>query len=358
MIISPGTSESTGADTLTVQETISTDSGVELPEHQNEACSANESASAESTHEESDKNENPIDILTDPEEITSLYPDLQSLPPDKFRFADIFKKNRTGRYRNSNNKFKVKLLKAVGRILTENLLLNNEYVLNIARGSAYYPAEIPYANGLLTLPTNYYAIVCTNFRLLFINVDCRVKKPTRYLYQIFYEEIVRLSRGMFFTSLIVQTRNGNSWNFTTVRTSLSREIRDLIIKRKKEGASGIFDGISRWHLCPACYTAITGQPSSCPGCKSLFKDPAQAWKRSILLPGLGSIYLGYRSLAITEILLYIAFWFLLISLAYLKLPGIVPISVFLIAVLHGTAGFMSLKLAQKGLIVHSATGSG
>ncbi|MDF1593410.1 MAG: zinc-ribbon domain-containing protein [Desulfobacterales bacterium] len=110
------------------------------------------------------------------------YPELQTLSPEKFVLNEIFIQNKKGGYKSRNNKFKLKIIKAVSGILPR-MLQDNESVVRIAKGTANYPVEVFLGNGFLTMMYNHYAVICTTARILFINIDHRLKKHTHYLFQ-------------------------------------------------------------------------------------------------------------------------------------------------------------------------------
>jgi len=116
------------------------------------------------------------------------YPELQGLSSEKFDFEEILSPNKNGGYKSPRNKFKIRTLKAVHAILNE-ILEDGEKVMRVGKGTAYYPAEIFLGNGILTMMYNCYAIVCTNRRLLFININSRITRPTHFLSQMSYEDI-------------------------------------------------------------------------------------------------------------------------------------------------------------------------
>ena len=142
-----------------------------------------------------------------------------------------------------------------------------------------------------------------------------------------------------------------SWNFTSVGRSLSKELKNLILIQKKEGPANAFSSSSGVQLCPECTGPISGSPPRCPSCHRQFKNPATACKRAFILPSLGSFYLGYIPLGIVELSSYFFSWIIFLVLMYLKLPGIIPLWIVMLIIIHSVSGVASLKLAQKGLIV-------
>jgi len=67
------------------------------------------------------------------------------------------------------------------------------------------------------------------------------------------------------------------------------------------------------NLCPRCFTATDDAPLSCEKCGEEFKSPKKAALRSLLFPGLGDFYLGYRKYATLEIIGASLLWVLFLS---------------------------------------------
>ncbi|MCK4837852.1 MAG: zinc-ribbon domain-containing protein, partial [Desulfobulbaceae bacterium] len=205
--------------------------------------------------EATDKLDNFTDETTvSGDDIYTTFPELRELSPDKFTYEEIFSATAKQGYRTRGNTQTLKIIKAVHDILTSRILHENEQVKMLARGIAYYPFEIPYANGLLTMLSNYYAIICTNQRLLLVNINSRINRPSRYIFQVPYHEISNISRSAFLSSLIIESKTGRSWNFTTVRRNLAKSLRSFILKKSKEKPTGHSEDNRQGQLCPACDT--------------------------------------------------------------------------------------------------------
>ncbi len=284
------------------------------------------------------------------EEILRTFPQLRILVENRYSLSELFKPKSSGEYRTGLNRFKVRLLLATANLLNDKILLPGEKVGKIGRGSAYFPFEIPYANGLLTLPTNYYALVCTTHRLLLINLDFRCSRPVRYTFQILYDEIAKISRGLFGTSLIVKLRNGGKWNFTTVKPALSRELATYIRARINGLPGGFYDGVPRRQLCPSCLTPLSAGLNSCPVCHASFKTAGEALKRSLLLPGMGEIYLGNYFPGFSLLLGYLLVWLVAVVLIILNLAGGILGAALLVLSYHLFAGLMARRSGHKGYL--------
>lgn len=280
--------------------------------------------------------------------ILDAFPELQDLPLENFLPDEIFFTGTGELYSARLNHLLVKLLVATAPLSSEKILNKDEQVYRIASGIAYFPSEIPYANGLLTWPMNYYALICTNYRLIFINLDCRLSRPNRYVFQIPYDNITGVSRGLYGSSLITITKAGQTWDFTTVNRRLATSMERFI--REKSGSFNAVgtETIEPSQLCPACYRPVPKKTDSCSQCLTHYKSVVIAQKKSLLLPGLGNIYLSNRYLGMIEILGYMFTWFMAIVLVIIGIPGGIWGGGLLVMFYHLGSGFMAGKMAERG----------
>jgi DNA-directed RNA polymerase subunit RPC12/RpoP len=286
-------------------------------------------------------------------DIYASFPELEQLSPDKFSYGEIFSTTKEYGYQTREDTVTLKIIKAVHDILTTKVLRENEQVKKLAKGITYYPFEIPYANGLLTMLSNYYAIVCTDQRLLLVNIDNRINRPTRYIFQVPYNEISNVSRSASLSSLIIESKTGRSWNFTTVRRDLAKSLRDFISEKSKEEPTGPQKDNAHGQLCPACFTLLPGGLTACSQCSAPFKKPTEAMVRSLVLPGLGHIYLSYLPLGIMEMTGYLAVWLLALVLLIMRVPGGILTGIAPVLAYHLISGFLARKAAGKGYILEN-----
>ncbi len=275
-------------------------------------------------------------------------PGLSELPPESFALADLCKADRHGKYQSKLNLHKTKLLLATAPLLIARLLAKGEKVHRIASGIAYFRFEIPYANGLLTWPLNYYALVATNRRLLLINLDYHLTRPDRYVFQIPWGEIAKISRGFYGSSLIIKTKGGQVWDFTTVKRPLATEMAEFIQTLITPEAPPAPDSYPQ--LCPVCFQPVPERIPGCPHCQTSYKSVGEAIKKSLLLPGLGAIYLSYKALGITEMLGYLITWLMTIILVIIGIPGGIFGGIILVLSYHLMSAFMAGQMARKGFI--------
>jgi predicted Zn finger-like uncharacterized protein len=296
--------------------------------------------------------EPPPSISKEAEESTAQpifldYPELQGFSFGIFAFEEILSPNKKGGYKNRKNTNKVKILKAVHNMV-EKMVKDGEKVMRIGEGIAYYPVELILGNGVLTMIYNKYTIVCTNQRLLFININYRGTHPTHYLFQVTYEEIDKVKRGLLGTNLIIRRVKGKRRIFSGIKRYTSKELNDFIVEMKnsvppKEHPQELLE-----NLCPSCFATLNKGLIKCPFCQADFKEPKKAFIRSLLLPGLGDIYLGHRALGSLEMIGSLIIWAVVISLILSGERANQITAVIFLVFYNGLDGLLALHMAKKG----------
>jgi predicted Zn finger-like uncharacterized protein len=241
------------------------------------------------------------------------YPELQGISREKVAFEEIFSPGKKGGYRNRKNKFKVRILMAVSEVL-DQIIKEGERVMRVGKGTAYYPAELFFGNGWLTMIYNHYAILATDQRILLINVNLRLKDTTHYMFQVLYEDIKRVKRGMLFSSMVLDRKRSKRRALTHMKRYISKELKAFIAERK-EAIKGEPEAVLE-SLCPSCFVPLKKGLTQCPNCEAAFKTPKKATLRSLLLPGLGDFYLGHRALGAAELMGSLMVWTYALLLIY------------------------------------------
>ena len=282
--------------------------------------------------------------------LISEYPELQDLAAGKLKLEEIFTPNKKGNYKTRRNKFNLKILKAIHGTL-DRMLQSDEQVIQLGKAMAYYPAEIILGNGYLTMMYNYYAVVATNQRLLFINVNSKISKPTHYYFQIPYDGIKKVATGLFGTSLILSRQKGKRRIFTGMKRYMAKAFQQLIRDRQPlvkdaKSAKSITED-----LCPSCFIPLAKNLVKCPKCKASFKKPATAFLRSLLLPGLGDIYLGHRLLGSLELLGSVVVWSVVIFSVLHADQASLVVALVILVIYNGFDGLLTRHMAQKGYML-------
>jgi hypothetical protein len=266
--------------------------------------------------------------------------------------SEIMTPNRKGRYQTRLNKLKLKILTAVKPTL-DGLLEKDEQVHRIAGGTAYYPSEILFGNGILTMLYNRYALVATNRRLVMVNTNHRMTGTRHYLFQMAYGDIKKVSRGLFRTSLSLTRKKGRRRLFTSMKSAFTAELREFIAAYVAAAKTTAPADTPLECLCPACYTGLPGYADTCPGCRAAFKTAKKAALRSLLLPGWGDWYLGHRLLGGLELAGSLIVWSLVLSMLAQGGAESVGVAAFMVLFYNGFDALLTHHMARKGVMLES-----
>jgi DNA-directed RNA polymerase subunit RPC12/RpoP len=285
-----------------------------------------------------------------PVEVLNVYPQLAGLSPRTFALTEIFIPGKRGGFKTSRNTFKVKILGAVKDVV-ENMLRKDEVVMRIAAGTAYFPVEILFGNGWLTMLYNRYALIATNQRLLMINTNHRMTKPAHYVYQMPYSNIKKVERGLFRRNIVLVPKKGKRKIFTSMTAYLSAEM-SKFIRNHIDSAIPVGTPQSMLtDLCPACFAALEKSLSNCTSCAAEFKTPKKAMLKSLVLPGWGDIYLGHRLLGFIEVLGSLFIWLIFFGLLMSGLAQDLIIGLLLLVFYNGADSMLTYYMARKGYIL-------
>ena len=285
-----------------------------------------------------------------PGEILSVYPQLTDLSPGKFALAEILMPSKKGDFKTGPNTQKTKILAAVKDVV-QKMLRKEEVVLRVAAGTAYYPVEIFFGNGWLTMLYNRYALIATNQRLLMINTNHRMTKPAHYVFQMPYSNIKTVERGLLRRNIVLEPKKGKRKTFTSMKTYLSAEMSRFIRSQIESESLVETPDSTLMDLCPACYTALEKRLGNCSACAAEFKAPKKAMLKSLILPGWGDIYLGHRLLGCFELLGTLFIWFIFLGLLMSGLAEDLIFGLFLLVFYNGADSLLTFYMARKGYIL-------
>ena len=120
----------------------------------------------------------------------------------------------------------------------------------------------------------------------------------KYFCEINYENLINVSS---FVRLKIRFKNGKSLSFGRIpacdRKFIVEFVRSVLPEKaiKDETLPGIKN------LCPSCYIHVANYPTSCASCDAEFKTPRKAALLSLIMPGLGDLYLGSKFLGVFEL---------------------------------------------------------
>ncbi len=211
------------------------------------------------------------------------------------------------------------------------------------------------ARGLITAGsmnplTNRTTFVLTDKRILLIHTDAK-QRPRMFTNQLLLER-VRATTGR--NSYVFIRTGGQQLMFHGVKRGEAKYLRRLLDQTPAKAGG--------WqNLCPRCFAATEDAPESCAQCGEHFKSPKKAALRSLIFPGLGDFYLGYRGYALVQTVGAALLWaffitFLVPTVMAKGFSGLLltlPVLAF-VALIHGGNAILTRAKARSGL--HSIDG--
>jgi hypothetical protein len=264
------------------------------------------------------------------------------------RFEEMFPDVRRGRIKRRDRK-RAEMLRKAEPVLQR--ALNPMEVVRFTTNGVRQLTWWLLTAGSMNPFANRTTLVLTDRRVLLIHTDSK-QQPRMFANQLPLERI-RSTSGR--NSYIFIRSGREQLMFHGVKRSEARQLKGLLeaTATKKGG----------WqNLCPRCFTATDDAPLSCEKCGEEFKSPKKAALRSLLFPGLGDFYLGYRKYAMLEImgagLLWALFVSTLVPTVMAKgLEGAIVAGplLALLAIIHTGDALLTRAKAKTGL--HSRDGT-
>jgi hypothetical protein len=273
-------------------------------------------------------------------------------PKVPFRFDQIFQGEGFFARRRARQRFQLlrRLEGDIGRMLEPGERV--EYV----SWATEYSALEAYFMGLWHYLLNRRAVLLTDRRILLLQIDSR-RRLRELKYQIRYEAIRGFSRRTL-GHLSLELRNQQKVALTGLPRADRKAIRARIEERLRDRTTvqATAHGAGKQNLCPHCFRAVHGRPERCASCAGAFKSGARAGWLSLLLPGLGDIYLGHRALGTLEILGALGLWGVLLSHSLRSaepinapLPAVALGVAAVFVTVHGVDSWITRRTGLKGL---------
>ncbi|MBW2269501.1 MAG: hypothetical protein JRH16_13080 [Deltaproteobacteria bacterium] len=266
-----------------------------------------------------------------------------------YRFDSIFHAEGFGARRLKRQRFK--LMKEIDSHL-QNLLAEGEEVEFISWGTEFSLAE-HYFMGLWAQLINRCALLCTNQRLLILQINSK-RKVMDLKSQVRYQAIEKFAPGML-GALALVLRDGKKLMLTGIPRK-DRKPMKALIAGKLEAARADARGSGRENLCPHCGHRVVGYPDRCNRCAGPFKSGARAGWLSLVFPGLGDFYLGHRALGVVEMLGAAVAWGIVVvpsALAATAEPGayteVAVLGGIVFAFVHGVDCWITRRVGFKGI---------
>lgn len=267
-----------------------------------------------------------------------------------YELGNFIKVDRMGQRRLA--KRKLKLLKLIDPEL-QNILEPDETVFFVSNGTLVNTAEQLFI-GWAAYYYNATAFVFTTKRVLLIHIK-DLKTRGVFLRSIDYADIRRV-KGSLFSGFKIQLRNGSTLTFSRVPGADRKELVEFLNQVLDTTAPKDPQAIGMRNLCPNCLTDYgEALVPGCHCCGQEFKTGRKAAIRSLILPGLGDIYLGSKVLGTLE-LVFMGFLWLMLLVAFIAtlsdggslLVALLPMIV-LWAFVHPADAIKAYYMGSKGL---------
>jgi predicted Zn finger-like uncharacterized protein len=278
------------------------------------------------------------------------YPELQRAGLEKLDLSSIFAWDTQGRKRRRKCKGVAEILRVAYELL-DKILEEGEMVKKVGWGTAYYFFEIFFGNGLLTLLYNRYCIFATNRRLLFINVNYRMKRRAHYLFQLPFPYIKRIRRGVLGGNLTFYKSDGKRRHFVGMKPFLSKELYYFVKEKTETDSTRGKGSVTAENLCPVCFSPLPNGLVRCTHCWAAFKRPRKASLRSLMLPGLGDFYLGHRLLGALEMTGSMLVWLVVVFSFLSGVPAHMMVAGVILLWVNGCDALLTHHMANKGYML-------
>jgi hypothetical protein len=206
--------------------------------------------------------------------------------------------------------------------------------------------------GVWSVMVNRTLFLFTNMRLILLNCDGKGRAKT-LMWQIPYERMQKYGSGTLSGAVKIKTVGGQSFSFIGVPGGDRKRLKEYMLARLAQTrAQGLAfpSHADRDPLCCQCATPLPKAAKQCHECGDVLADPMTPALLSLLLPGLGHLYLGHRGMASFEML---GFGFLLVNMGFLAYragpPGLLIAIPITLAAL-GADSLVTLHVARKGAL--------
>lgn len=220
--------------------------------------------------------------------------------PDAYDWSVLFPRT-TGLRASRDIKRRAKLLRAVEPRF-DYLLYPEEQIEFVAQGMLNSYAE-QYVMGLWSFRINWSIFLFTNYRVILVNTGTKRGKVKSLMWQIPYDRVKKYGAAVHIGSVTFKLGDRKMYRFAGMhkhdRKLLKAFVRDHMSQVRSEGFRfPSFKG--RDSLCPTCATPAPEKAKRCESCEAEFIHPIVPGIMSFVIPGLGDLYLGHRSIAFFE----------------------------------------------------------
>jgi hypothetical protein len=270
------------------------------------------------------------------------------LGPGIFQSEEIFFSTRP-----RTTRARAKAARALIPVLKQALEPGEKVRFLSASGYTYHVWEHMFGAGAWAIYVNGATLVTTDHRLLLFNVKHRSRSPKDIKNAISLSDIKSVRR--FAGNLTLRLRDNTKVRVAALPFADARELRSRLqreIENPMRSLTPLVSGMGLLqHLCPACCKPVANVNAlQCTSCRSEFRSGRTAALRSLLLPGLGDIYLKHTVLGTLELIGSVMLWLVFLNVLFFGDGGAI-ISVFLLlAIANGTDYFVTQAMARKGIV--------
>lgn len=287
---------------------------------------------------------------------------LRALPNDKLRgeigrlradapyaWAGLFPKVE-GLGTGGDIKRRVKMLASVEPRL-DTLLFPGEQIEFVTKGALNSFVE-QFFMGFWSVIVNRTTFLFTNYRIILLNANNKGKAKT-LMWQIPYARMKKYGAGGFSGVVKINTLDGRSYSFIHVPGADRKRLKEYMLARlahTQQHGLPFPSHMDRDPLCAQCASPVPPRVQACPECGDEFINPATPALLSLIVPGLGHLYMGHRQMAMFEL---IGFAVILVNMSIIiarnDLFGLLFAIVF-IALTNGVDSLVTLHVAKKGCL--------
>ena len=268
--------------------------------------------------------------------------------------ADVFQRNEVffSTWRRTTRR-RIKSIKALLPTLRRALDPKEKVRFVSASGYMYYLWEQFLGAGVWAAFVNATTVVLTDRRLLAFNVEHRSRAPKDIKNAIPFSGILSVRR--FAGTLTLRLRDRRKLRVTGLPFADAGELRARLARELEnpawQAAGASIGGKSLQYLCPACCRPVEGTDAErCASCRVEFRSGRTAALRSLLLPGLGDIYLKHTLLGVLELIGSVIVWLVVLDALLSGEPDSIIIAAVLFVMVNVTDYFVTKAMARKGII--------
>lgn len=270
------------------------------------------------------------------------------LGPRVFQADEIFFSTRA-----RTTRARIKAARALLPVLKQALEPEEKVRFISAGGYTYEIWEHVFGAGAWAVYVNGTSLVLTDRRLLLFNVTHRSRSPKDIKNAISLSDIKSV-RG-FAANLTFRLRDHEKIRIAALTFPDARELRSRIrqeIESPIRAPTVIVSGMRLLqHLCPACCKPVANAGFlRCASCQTEFRSGRTAALRSLLLPGLGDIYLKHTVLGALELIGSAMLWLMFLNVLFFGDSGATISMFLLLATANGTDYFVTKAMARKGIV--------